>query len=396
MSQLPEGTTGDAVGVLLFCFICLLTNGLLIWLHWVSREKLSYVALISYFAMLCTLSSIIQQIYNYTLWDDLMSAQLYHIKAHPHNADVIFQNGNFGFMRVLAIIRLFCYIVESSYLLAYTIQITSSMYGHSSTLRVGRRTCSLLGISLPIVLASISIGLLQTSAVQSSFTVYMIVANAQAVTACSVSIFLIVVILSKFIRTKRFWRSVDRLPTDKWWRFGLKSKGSSGSDDSGQEQRRAAAKVFDNSWLVFRLTVAIVLISVATHLPQRDDIDHDAQADAPDLSPERARSNIIGYIFGVTPGLAIWIVFGLTKHFRHIMYERLVPAKWKKREGQLSPLPPGPWHRSTAGPSSSKIARTASQGPSDADLELGDLEYNAQRRASASLTTMPLLMMIRL
>ena len=39
------------------------------------------------------------------LWRDLMWAQLYYIKENYENADVIFNNGNFGFMRALAILR---------------------------------------------------------------------------------------------------------------------------------------------------------------------------------------------------------------------------------------------------------------------------------------------------
>lgn len=38
--QLPEGTLGDAVGVLIFCFVCLFTNILLLWLFWISNELL--------------------------------------------------------------------------------------------------------------------------------------------------------------------------------------------------------------------------------------------------------------------------------------------------------------------------------------------------------------------
>jgi hypothetical protein len=89
MSQLPAGTIGDAVGVLIFTFICLFTNILLISLLFISHDRLGCklslilqlfiqwtyqecanpvfqdVALISHFALVCTISSIIQQIYNY-------------------------------------------------------------------------------------------------------------------------------------------------------------------------------------------------------------------------------------------------------------------------------------------------------------------------------------------
>ena len=41
MSQLPPGTLGDAIGVLIYTFVCLIANALLIWLHWVTHQKLS-------------------------------------------------------------------------------------------------------------------------------------------------------------------------------------------------------------------------------------------------------------------------------------------------------------------------------------------------------------------
>lgn len=84
---------------------------------------------------------------------------------------------------------------------------------------------------------------------------------------------------------------------------------------------------------------AFIVANIVTHLPQADDVARDAKADAPDLGPGRARSNIIGYIFGVTPGLAIWIVFGLTRDFRQIMYETFIPRNWRLRGPTMgSPL----------------------------------------------------------
>ena len=40
-----------------------------------------------------------------SLWNDLMWGQLHYIQANYENADVIFNNGNFGFMKALANIR---------------------------------------------------------------------------------------------------------------------------------------------------------------------------------------------------------------------------------------------------------------------------------------------------
>ncbi|KAI1116263.1 hypothetical protein F5Y14DRAFT_407385 [Nemania sp. NC0429] len=384
MSQLPEGTLGDAVGVLIFTFICLFTNILLLWLFWITNELLGYIALVGYFALLCTTSSIIQQIYNYTLWDDLLWQQLYYIKANYHNADVIFNNGNFGFMRVLAIIRLFCYIVESSYLLAYCIQVTMAMYNFWAARRGVERIAAVIGRVAPILLASLTIGLLQTPAVQSSFTAYLIVANVQSVTSCAVSIVLLAIIMREYVKSKLAWKRVQT--SDESGNFWSRLRNSSGSDSSKDQSiitpvYTAQATIFDDNWVVVRLSIAVVLISafivanIVTHLPQADDVARDAKADTPDLGPGRARSNIIGYIFGVTPGLAIWIVFGLTRDFRQIMHETFIPRSWRIRGPTIGSPLDGPWE-SARGRQPSDLSGIAV----DTGIQLDDMTVGAKRR----------------
>lgn len=401
MSQLPAGTIGDAVGVLLFTFICLFTNILLIWLYWISHERLSYVALIAYFSLLCTTSSIIQQIYNYTLWNDLIWAQLYYIKANYDNADVIFNNGNFGFMRALAVIRLFCYIIESSYLMTYSIHMVLTIYGYWGTRRSAERVYIVASRIVPFVLDVITIGLLQTSAVQSSFLTYMIVANVQAVGSCAVGVIIISVIIRKYVNTKLSWRYESASSRNsKGWKLLFRSSDGS-KRDSGPPQiqiSRTLPTVFDNNWLVFRLCAAIVLISafmvasVVTHLPQRDDVARDAQADQPDLGAERARSNIIGYIYGVTPGLAVWIVFGLTRTFRQIMYEKFVPRRWRLKGPKPPPAPPlSPWSPSYDVQSPNARSRSNVARDMGAEYQLDDIRRFARRSSSPELMTVPFL-----
>ena len=60
-----------------------------------------------------------------------------------------------------------------------SIQIAFSVYDFWSTRRRAERAFSLLSKIVPLILAGITIGLLQTPAVQSSFLVYMVVANVQ-------------------------------------------------------------------------------------------------------------------------------------------------------------------------------------------------------------------------
>ncbi|KAK5628952.1 hypothetical protein RRF57_004667 [Xylaria bambusicola] len=430
MSQLPDGTLGDAVGVLIFTFICLFTNILLLWLYWISHERLGYITLVGYFALLCTVSSIIQQIYNYTLWNDLLWAQLYYIKANYRNADVIFNNGNFGFMRVLAIIRmskllstngrlclstwltwsdligLFCYIVESSYLLAYCIQVTAKMFDFGTRRRNKRRIYAVVGRVAPIVLAAITIGLLQTPAIQSSFLAYMIVANTQcnqtAVLSSTISIILLALIVRQYIQAKLAWKRVEADDNCGIW-SRLKNSNSntsnSSSNSSGLKETTTIAPVyaaqgtiFDDNWVVVRLSIAVVLISgfilanVITHLPQADDVARDSKANAPDLSAERARSNIIGYIFGVTPGLAIWIVFGLTRDFRKIMYDTFIPRRWRKGGPIIAPHLGASWE-SARGRRQADLSGVAVDG----GLQLDDMGVSSKRRAVLDTMVAPLL-----
>ncbi|KAJ3576800.1 hypothetical protein NPX13_g3584 [Xylaria arbuscula] len=227
------------------------------------------------------------------------------------------------------------------------------MFNFWAMRRNKQRIYTLVGIVAPVVLAIITIGLLQTPAVQSSFLVYMIVANTQSVLSCTVSIVLIAVIIRRYIQTKLAWRRVETNDNSSIWsRLRNSNSNASNSSSNGSSPKdpstiapvyAAQGTIFDDNWVVVRLSIAVVLISgfilanVITHLPQRDDIARDAKATEPDLSAERARSNIIGYIFGVTPGLAIWIVFGLTRDFRKIMYDTFMPRIWRKRGSMIAP-----------------------------------------------------------
>ena len=119
------------------------------------------------------------------------------------------------------------------------------------------------------------------------------------------------------------------------------------------------------------MSSAFIVASLITHLPQRDDIARDAQATKPDLGPGRARSNIVGYIFGVTPGLIIWIVFGFTTAYRKIMCERLVPDWLRRKKPQSQPQ--HPWAGSTHNPSfSTMLMSKPPQAGLDIELQTGD------------------------
>lgn len=103
--QLPDSVLGDAIGCLIYSFLCLIANSLLVWLIWTHNERKTYIAFIAYFTLIATFSSIIQQLYDYIFWRDLMVRQYYYGKDNADDAEVQYQKGIFGLKLVLSYIR---------------------------------------------------------------------------------------------------------------------------------------------------------------------------------------------------------------------------------------------------------------------------------------------------
>lgn len=68
-------------------------------------NTISDIAFIAYFTLIATFSSIIQQLYDYIFWRDLMVQQYYYGKDHADDAEVQYQKGIFGLKLVLSYIR---------------------------------------------------------------------------------------------------------------------------------------------------------------------------------------------------------------------------------------------------------------------------------------------------
>lgn len=62
------------------------------------------VAFISYFTLLATVSSLVQQLYDYILWVDIMTWQFWYGKDHMYDAEVQYQNEIFGLKLALSYI----------------------------------------------------------------------------------------------------------------------------------------------------------------------------------------------------------------------------------------------------------------------------------------------------
>lgn len=123
--QLPDSVTGAAIGCLSYSGLCLLANVILVWLIWVHRERTSCkfcgldilegltlannhiidVAFIAYFTLLATITSLVQQLYDYILWEDIRTWQVWYERANSQDAAVQYLNGVFGLRLALTYVR---------------------------------------------------------------------------------------------------------------------------------------------------------------------------------------------------------------------------------------------------------------------------------------------------
>lgn len=104
-AQLIQGAVGIAAGVLVYSIICLLSSCLMIWLVCVHREHFSYVALLSYFTLLSTLMSVVQQIHTIVAWRDIKIDQYNYAKANQGRVEVVLAGPSTGLDRILFYIR---------------------------------------------------------------------------------------------------------------------------------------------------------------------------------------------------------------------------------------------------------------------------------------------------
>ncbi|KAH8901284.1 hypothetical protein GQ53DRAFT_740291 [Thozetella sp. PMI_491] len=361
-AQLPPGVWVSALITILYTFLCLFANVLMLWLTWVHHERLSYIALIGYLTLLCTICSIVQQMYEYEHWEEFMWEQHHHIQANPNDANAWFNNGNFGFRLVLSNIRLFTNNATAAMALSFSMSIAGTVYGFWATHQRIEKHFNLYAKILPILLAAISVALLQAPAVQRNWPAYMVIANGLSVLSCVLSFCFFVAIVVQYVQAKR---TVER------WRGWLqyKAKGivtwlQSSRDRERRRRRRRPDpdssrpietntgtnvswarmslnphSIYDG-WLVTRLSIlalmlwVFILVTLITHIQEKDHVTKDAQAPAPNLTSGYASDAILGYMPAVTPGLLLFIVFGTTKTLRQTMYETFMPRCLRRRRQQ--------------------------------------------------------------
>ncbi|KAK7958266.1 hypothetical protein PG996_010294 [Apiospora saccharicola] len=335
MSQLPAGAVGTAVGVLLYSFACEICNVIMVWLLLVHDEGLSYVACISYFTLLSTTCSIIQQFHDYIFWTDVITAQFKNKSEMVGNPQLTLSNGSTGMDLVLFYIQFYCYTVEATFVLFWAFSLTQSVYGWSDKphLRHIFKKINATGKVISVLLPLLTICLLQVPAVQSSFVGFIVLADIEFALSCIGGCVFIIMILIRYVHTRRMLKT---------WSHGYGKKSSSTETTSNGPQttsggpQRPLQSIYDR-WLLIRFTIAFVFLAIfevtniVFQITAQKNNNRDAVATTPDLSAERAISMMIFNMPGVTASLLAFVVFGTTRPFRERMYRTFVPGCLRRK-----------------------------------------------------------------
>ncbi|KAK8033324.1 hypothetical protein PG991_002722, partial [Apiospora marii] len=335
MSQLPADAVGTAVGVLFYSFLCEICNIIMVWLLLVHEEGLSYVACISYFTLLSTTCSIIQQFHDYIFWVDVITAQFKNKSENVGNPQLTLANGSTGMDLVLFYIQFYCYTVEATFVLFWAFSLTQSVYGWADKLRWRQtfKKVNATGKVISVVLPLLTICLLQVPAVQSSFVGFIVLADIEFALSCAGGCVLLIMILVRYVHTRRMLLS---------WSHGYGKKSSStGTTSNGHQPSSGGARpplqsIYDR-WLLIRFTIAFVFLAIFEvtniifQITAQQNNNRDAVATTPDFSAERAISMMYFNMPGVTASLLAFVVFGTTRPFRQRMYRTFVPGCLRRK-----------------------------------------------------------------
>ncbi|EFQ25860.1 uncharacterized protein GLRG_01004 [Colletotrichum graminicola M1.001] len=230
------------------------------------------IACIAYATLIITATSIWQQFYDYIWWREILTDQFYYARQHPDNAAVQYTRGTQGIKLVLGYIRIFGFTIASSFVFFFALSLAASVYGWFAATPRMTRTLSIIGRILPVVLTCITTGLLLTPLAQDSFFVYMLIANIQFVLSLLGSAILLLMILARYISSRRnltSWKVIygnngPSLPCtndggSKTRSIWAGSSSSRAAARSGAYSASGPAKAYDN-WLVIRLSIAFVVL----------------------------------------------------------------------------------------------------------------------------------------
>ncbi|GJC79228.1 hypothetical protein ColLi_02066 [Colletotrichum liriopes] len=286
------------------------------WLVYAHHEGLSYVALVSYFTGLSTAASVAQQIHTLVRWRDIKLEQFQHSNANVGNPELAIAGQSTGLDLALFYIQFYSYNVEASLTFFWAVALTQSIF-QLEPVKSLRKRINYIAKATAVLLPALLIGILRLKSVQKHTVPFLILADGIMGFCLSGSGVLLIVILVKYIHTRRNLLSWNV-------QYGQRSNSTKSSDtlvfDSNNGKRRQT--IYDR-WLVF-VTIMFQVSSARQN-------SRDSLSNSPDLSTERLHLDLLLFIPGVSASLLTFVVFGTTKTFRDYLADKLIPQKLRDR-----------------------------------------------------------------
>ncbi|KAG4434667.1 hypothetical protein IFR05_009842 [Cadophora sp. M221] len=326
---IPQGAVGVSVVVLLYSAGCLTLTTLLTCLLISFGEAWSYVTIFSGFTALSSLASVIQQVHYAVAWVVIKEAQFQKAVESQTRKGLAFGGAAQIVDQVLFFIQFYCYNVMALNVFFWTVALFTGAWGVRSTwLGDWQNRLSPISKVFSVCFPALIIGLMQIESLQRQPGIFIVLTYFAMFTSLSFGSVLLVLILYKYMKTRRLVAGHSQR-RGRWWASdGSKSR----TDDSGyapgtietgvsgtvSSTRRS---IYDRA-LVTRFTIGFVILAlfeiviIIFTLFQANNNATIAAAGKPDFSVSGSITDIVLFIPGVTASLVAFLVFGTTKSWR--------------------------------------------------------------------------------
>ncbi|KAI1659177.1 hypothetical protein F4813DRAFT_354093 [Daldinia decipiens] len=337
--QLLHEVVGTAIVVLLYSLLCLATSFIMIWLVWAHHERDSYVALLSYFTLLGTTASIIQQLHTFIWWRDVKIEQYKYAISHLGSPEIAIAGPSVGLDLVLFYIQYYTYNAEAILTLFWAISLTRTVFKFTNLTtfrRIKYRTSQLAKV-VAVIFPGLLLCLLRLNIVQSSHRGFLILANFNIMISLTIGSILLIAILIKYIYTRRRLVSWNA-----HYLFSRRSQEAGGEIINVLDRGDHRQSIYDR-WLLLRFTIAFAvlgvfqLFTILLEVSQLSNHTMEKLGESADLSKERAKNDFLLFMPGVSTSLLVFIVFGTTRTFRKAMYKTFVPKRFQKKPTEAAP-----------------------------------------------------------
>ncbi|KAN0108479.1 hypothetical protein V8E51_008221 [Hyaloscypha variabilis] len=325
---IPQEAVPVSVIVLFYSVTCFLLCLLLVLLLISFGERWTYVTIFSAFTALSTLGSIIQQLHYATSWVVIKEAQFNKAVQSLDHPGLALGGAAQPVDVVLFFIQFYCYNVMSLNILFWTVQLFTGSWGiRSNWLGNWHDRVPLISKVFSILFPGLIVGLLNVQAVTDSTGAFIIVAYVSMFSSLSVGGILLVLILYKYVKTRRLVAGYGR--RGRWWASSGSSKDRSRATQDFSQQGTIESGVASNTRrsiydraLLIRFSIGFMILAVFEvaiiifTLVQANNNASIAASGAPNFSISSTITDLVLFIPGVTASLVAFLVFGTTKSWR--------------------------------------------------------------------------------